>query len=646
MQDIVALLFGAVIIMFFSYERFNRTTYDGGQQLKRLINLLTPDKMRARRVVLNAYLAYAFTLEMIYFFMCAYANMLTIIGAPDFSSADVGADKLPAASTEPAAAIVESFGKASEQWVQALSSAPDLGQPETFNLGIPPSVSLAIALTIVGLAPSFPVLQRFEDWMRGAAHRLAGIPTRVINVAEDIRRNSLDLAESDPATYGKLLIPWGYWERIAFYPKAADNQLTAPDEFKHDLELIFATNAWILDRKLKLANGRERQRFGQVEEELRRRTEALILQLDEKSGFRSVTRASDQQDRTATTAVLEKGSGAEPQELTRSSWERLAVDVDDLADDLCILLALYIEHEMIEFIEVGEASTSNSGRQQDQAYARLRKFLGPQSTPSHIPSYAMVALLWTYGVTLFITFLWSLFPGNYEIELQLGSPQGVYWRVFTYAFYAVNAYGIPVTVALAIRDGALQSRRWRNVWTAPWTVRLPQSAAVFFLSWMVAVLFSIGIGIWQTAIANGWGVDTTMATQLRLLFEYNAPIPLRGAVLALIIIKILDARLVSGTSETARIRSMSTSLSSAMLAALIMGVSGGFFRYLTSLSSIMNGPLARGSLDDIDRGLIVYSALSTALVGFFVVFCLAEVVLIRDPSVARQKRLRSVAQSG
>jgi hypothetical protein len=48
-QEVFALLFGAFIVVLFSYERFNRTTYDTGTRLERLVALLSPDKMRARR---------------------------------------------------------------------------------------------------------------------------------------------------------------------------------------------------------------------------------------------------------------------------------------------------------------------------------------------------------------------------------------------------------------------------------------------------------------------------------------------------------------------------------------------------------------------------------------------------------------------
>ncbi|WP_132523023.1 hypothetical protein [Rhizobium sp. BK376] len=123
MEDVAALFFGAIIIMFFSYERFNRVTYDGGPQLKRLITILSPDRLRARRVVVNAYLFYALALEVIYFFLCIYAKPLPALGGPNLLSAEVGASKLPTDSSETANSLVNGFDQATDLWVRTLSTS-------------------------------------------------------------------------------------------------------------------------------------------------------------------------------------------------------------------------------------------------------------------------------------------------------------------------------------------------------------------------------------------------------------------------------------------------------------------------------------------------------------------------------------------
>ncbi len=290
MPNLVALLFGAAIVLFYSYGRFNRVTYEGGRQMERLVNLLSPDKLRARRIVMHAYACYALILLIIYFFLCAYAELLPMLGGPDLS---IGASKLPVPSGDAPVAITTGFtpgsNSAASTWMQPLSTIVVPSVVRDFDIGIDASVSLAIALIMVGLAPSFPLLGSFEDWMRSAAHRLAGIPTRVIGASEDLRRKDLAISADSASSLEKntLLIPRSNWERIDHYQAAAKDQLSEPEDFRLDLELIFSVSAWILDRKLKLANAPARERFQKLEEELSKRRDQLVVDLDERSGYGS-----------------------------------------------------------------------------------------------------------------------------------------------------------------------------------------------------------------------------------------------------------------------------------------------------------------------------------------------------------------------
>ncbi|WP_158693544.1 hypothetical protein [Neorhizobium alkalisoli] len=323
------------MVLFFSYERFNRVTYEGGRQLQRLVNLLSPDKLRARRIVLHAYAFYAVTLLLIYFFLCAYAELLPKLGGPDL---EVGASQLPVTPVDAAATSTTGFAPDDARdaipWTQPLSSAAMPAVARAYDIGIDSSVSLTIALIMVGLAPTFPILRSFEDWMRAAAHRLAGIPTRVIAAGEELRRRHLAITfASDGGVLDKpaLLIPRSGWERMACYYAVAKDQVSEPEDFRADLELIFALSAWILDRKLKLGNISVRERFNHLEEELRKRRDQLILALDDRSNY---------EGGKFNEALAPEGSGGQGSlgDRKRASWERLVSDADDLADDLCILL--------------------------------------------------------------------------------------------------------------------------------------------------------------------------------------------------------------------------------------------------------------------------------------------------------------------
>ncbi len=621
MPNLVALLFGAAIVLFYSYERFNRVTYQGGRQLERLVNLLSPDKLRARRIVVHAYAFYALILLLIYFFLCAYAKLLPLVGGPDLA---VGASKLPVLPVDGAASVTTGFtagdDSAAIPWTQPLSSAAVPDVTRNFDIGIDPSISLTIALIMVGLAPTFPILRSFEDWMRGAAHRLAGIPTRVLGAGEDLRRRDLAItAVSNGQKPGNvLLIPQSSRDRMDHYRKAAKkSRLSESEDFRHDLELIFAVSTWILDRKLKLANAPARERFDQLEEVLRKRRDQLILELDDKSAFQ-LGSANETQDAASGD---EQGIG----ERKRVTWERLAKDAQNLADDLCILLALYVEHEIIVTSQtVADEATAH---QHTLAKKELEKFLvdllNPQSSTSYQRSFATMTSLWVLGVVLFVSLFWSLLPGRFEHELAWATAGSVYSRTLIIILYAFNNYCIPMIVTLALRDAAMQSRRWQNMRQAYWTSGLPQAVFLVFVSWAVAAVFAVGLTVWKTGFDTNWTAnEQSLGVVLQRSFEYNAPTAFRGALLALIVVVLLDA----WRAQARSLRLQPTYLSSvtwASCTAVIMALCGGFTRYLTSWAT---KPTAQ-SLDAIDRGLIVYSALFSALIGFFVVFCIAEALL-------------------
>lgn len=641
MTNLVALIFGAVIVLLFSFERFNRTTDETGQKLQRLVDLLSPDKLRSRRVVLNAYVFYAFTFLLIYMFLCAYAELIPALGGPNLS---VGASKLPVpASTEVARATTgftpipskPDIGSALGQ--QTLSSGANAAaKKRAFDIGIDAKVSLAVALMIIGLAPAFPVLQRFESWMRASAHRLAGIPTRVLGIRDDLRAEILSLpndAEDGEAPESTLLIPRSDWKRMSHYRGSTTSLLDAPEDFHNDIALIFAISAWVLKGKLKLGNSHERERFVKLEEALSRRKNSLIHALDEKTAF--LTAAAD----TPATQAKEEGAPGElveAEENRSMSWERLSVEVSDLADDLCTLLALYAEHEIIVSEQHGARGNSVQSPvalQRDLARRKLEEFLkdhlGDHTGPARSRSFGMVTGLWTFAIVMVITLIWSQFPGRFESLLQRGADSGAYWRILTYTFTTFLSFCIPITVALAIRDGGRELRRWRNMrlGLTNWTVFLPQAALVVAVSWAFGTVCILGAALWEAGVARGWDTNTyDVWATLRFSFAYNGPTPLRGATLALVIVVLLDAWRVPYRLKPWE-PDHRTSLIWAAGTALLMALVGGITRYMSSWAGALQAAVPRESLDDIDRGLIAYAAIFSAIIGFSVVFAVSEVLL-------------------
>lgn len=676
MTNLVALLFGVAIVIFFSYERFNRTTDEAGKQLQRLVSLLSPDKLRSRRVVMNAYGFYAATFVLIYLFLCAYAELLPVLGGPALA---VGASSLPD-DVKPAVTGFTPDGPGKDLldtlWTQTLSSYAGSGETRAFDIGIDSSTSLAVALLIVGLAPSFPILQNFEIWMRGAAHRLAGIPTRVLEIRDELRSHALaiDIKPSTEVPDNMLLITRGDWQRLAWYRSQAERELDSPREFFEDLILVFAVSNWIIERKLKLSNPQERERFVELERDLKERRDALIEKLDIKARYAPASAAAHAQNAGAVPA----DALVAPDESKSTNWDRLAIQLGELADDMCILLALYTEHEIITGSQVPETPNKLRGEREDGGRARLipaaamedansetrsahdlasngagdravvaqrelarrqleaflKDHLASAAGPARSRSFTMVSALWAFFVITIVALLWSQFPGRFEQEIQSERTSDPYWRLALYWSTALMAYFIPVAVALAIRSGWRQFRVWPNMRETGWTVRVPQAAFILFASWLLATLCLLATTLWQAGLAVGWQQNAEYAWRtLRWSFQYNAPTPLRGAMLALLVVLLLDSR-QSRTRPLSR-SARATSVIWGLSAALALAVTGGVTRLLSSYAGALQAAIPRESLfDSVDRGLIVYAALYSAIIGFCVVFSISEVLLYQRRPLA------------
>lgn len=610
-SEIFALIFGAFIVVVFSYERFNRITYDTGTRLERLVTLLSPDKLRARRVVIRVWFYYCLCLLTVYAILCVYAEVLPALGGEAF----VGAE---------------------------LSSSGD------DSIGIPPFVSLTSALILTGLAPSVPVLRRFEEWARVTAHRVAGIPTSVLNDTDILRRKAIDLSRGPQDS---LLIAKGDWERRKHYREAAADQVTDPEDFSNDLDVIFAVSSWILDRRLKMESVDIRESFNSIEEELRNRKDIVILGLDERTDFvlgRGATAADPDQPTS-----LDATDPKDDTELKRKSWDRVASDVNKLAEDLCILLALYVEHGLVPHPETENASgatlleraaaaaegTENglrkSIRQHDIALGRLCLFLDDihdAAEPELQPSYAMQAFLWSMSLIAVVTIAWSIWPGQYEIGLRL-SRESVPWieRIGRFTVVMLNGFILPLAIILILRDAAKQSLRWRNIWRVHWTRWMPQIGIALLVSWMLAMLLLVTVSIWMFAFRGELGkIDAW--SNITVMVEREVLVILRGCILGLLVVLLLDghaARLASGRQQT----SWHSSLQWGVVAALAMGSVGAAARALQS--HVAAQKQGRDGLDHIDMGLMFYTTVYSALIGFVVIFFLSEVLMHQ-----RKRRLR------
>ncbi|WP_422049025.1 hypothetical protein [Shimia sp.] len=646
MHDIVALFFGVGIIIAFSHERFNRISYETGKRLDRLVSFLTPDKLRARRQVTYAYFIYTLSLIILYLILCGYAEiLLPLIGGQNLLP-EIGASTLPSeASTspppasdtapEPTTGFAPMESSAIEFWIANLEPTVSSEPVETNSgVNIAPEVSMGLALIMVGLAPSIKALVRVDEWLRMFAHRVAGIPTWVIDTSDALRSNAKVLrffTDSEADNSSEYLISEPERKRVIDLHEKAKPFLGNLDDFILNIEVILVASAWFLDEKLRITGTGDKNRFEEIENELRRRKNELF-------------------------------SNANSPDLSHEGWEAVATAADELASDFCVLIALYDEQDVIHPYDQRPAPTESQRRARD----RLRQFVDVlyknKTEPLMQRRGNNLALFWTLAIVLSWTVAWAvLWPGQAEFNLIWDTlSSDTYRRIRLYSVNAFNTYCIATIVAITFRWVRMTSvaedgqRKWENMrYPNHWTRWLPQALSLFSIAFLVSTALNIAVQLWltetRTPEAEAWRMTfEEFIISIRWRFEYMGPISFRAACLALLVTVLLDARQrlwtdagryeqkqlkrhkssdqMKSNAKTWRELSMLDSLSWVAVGALMMLIITPVMRYLSFLAATQDYPR---DFDHIDAGLMIWATLYAVVLAAAVMFCLSEVLTRR-----------------
>lgn len=528
-----ALFFGAAIIVVFAWEQFNRPSYEKSRELTRLIELLTPSDMRRKTVYWRAYTFYTVILLLVYWILCIYGALLfpvlglEIPGIDMAGGGEVGASAVPTDDAGTKTELVTGFTPDLQQL------SPDVGPAEEADdPGKDPIVPLTVSLTMVGLAPSVPVLQRMEEKVRFAAHRLSGIPTRLVAGSRHLRQQSLGLVREKDETF---LIPQQEWERLERYEDNAVRMLDDPLAFREDMAKIIAFRSWILQEKLQLANFAKRDEVAAVETGVARRIERLLLDLDTLSDFES----------------LPDGSNGRTPEQKRAAWEKAAKEADLICADVCVLLMLYVEHGILS-IEDGDAlgwenppdaSGPDSAQQRYLAQVKLVNYVRYAVFWADRESISLLIWVRAMAAVLLAAFLFGMFFGRDTVtsdDSLVGDSRILIGM--NYLFSAALTYVLALLVAVSYHQSAYQNNAWRNVFRDHWSRWLSQFMAVFALSGFAAVVCVVGYNIYATIASVGLErVVERWQAVLRFAIEYQGPAAMRGPVLAMLVLLTIDA---------------------------------------------------------------------------------------------------------
>ncbi len=467
-EFVTALLFGGGVILVFSFTQFERPTYEPSRELTRLVGFLLPSDLRRPRVFYPAYGFYAGLLLLIYVVMCVF---LTV-------------------------PMLEALGFVFE-------TAPESRQS--------PLVPLVISLAMVGIAPSLPLLQRLEERIRYAAHRLSGIPAQLLHGCRILNARWLGLPEGGPG----YLIPAGDWARLGRYLTHGRPMVHDPDDLARDLVKIVAYRAWFVEQNLVVPPRTPTTRIRHNEAELATRIDQLLLGLD-----------------ALTSAQMQAGDGGPridsgPREL----WQRYKDEANDLAADVCAMIVLYVEHGLLARDD--GATSPEAGA----AWEALETFV--EGSGGWAEEGAVVGALWTRATATVVgvAALWGGVLGNLESAAWMMPPLAA----ATTALSAFLIYSLAIYAALALHDRAVQARRWRNLVTDDWTAWIGPALGPFLIAALAAVVCTVAMNLYWTIASYGLAaVEAKFWQALWAALAFEGPRALLGPILAMGLIGLVD----------------------------------------------------------------------------------------------------------
>ena len=570
----VALAFGAFVVAVFAWEQFNRPSHEASRELNRLIELLTPSRMRRQTVYRRAYIFYAGILLLFYLLFCVYGLILgPLLGVKiaGYEEAQIGASALPA-PVDDVAAPTSGFDQAAidalpQQLSSNTESVSDLDRYQS-----DPRVPLFISMIIVGLAPSAPWLFKAEKKLRFVAHQLSGIPTRLISGAAKLRDTPLHLGTGPEG----MLIPSKDWKRLQHYMAKAE--VDDPDALRDDLEKIVAFRSWVLQQKLPLANFAMRDSLKEIEADIRKAVERLMFTLDTLSDFEGMS--------------AERAEAGDRERL-RAAWEAAARDADQVSADISVLSMLYVEHGVLPTEETAASLGWGADPGPGASDAMKQKALAEQKLTLHLTAAARYIDHENFPVTIWlraaatvvvVSFLFGIVVNLDSVTDGQSLAASRFTLGLTVALQSALTYALALLAAIS-----WQRTGWHNLFENNWARWTPQVFGLAFVSGSAALFCLIGLNVLSAIFAVG--VEPVLAKPVGVILgavAFEGPRALLGLLLAFFVVIIIDA----WRSDTARGRRWLAWLP--WLTAASMLLAGIAIRRWSSLASLEPGDDSAG----------------------------------------------------
>lgn len=624
----LATVFGAVIITVFAWDQFKRPSYEANAELRRVVEVLSAADLRRGAVYRYAYGFYAGILLFIYASVTLSGSLflVRVLGGDEIVEAEPGvrAVDLPQPAELEDAPMVGWAVEAPP--IERTETAP----METAGWEGDPQVPLVLSLMMVGLAPAVPILRRLEEKIRFLAHHFSGIPTRLTYAAQELRIRRLGLASHGEG----LLVADDDWRRLERYARSARG--VRADTLLADVEKIVAFRAWFQDESAGIVRRGRTHSIALFEQDVAERIDRLLLGLDALSDGR------DADDAKAERA----GPGPE------AAWRGFAKEADAIANDVCLLIGLYIEHGLAVSSQVEDASARSSSLGASEAVERARAldlladFVdGVEQVIEQDAAATRLAKLTIVVATVLSAIAGAVVgaagvEGANSVDEGAGGAAGWARLGLTYGVTALLVYGPPV-VYVSQSYQAFDGRRmltrgqiWPNVFRTHWSQWIGRLGAILVVSWILAFLFYGGYGMLAAVIAVGGATVAENFGQVVLYaLLYDGPLCLQGALLGLALIVGFDeARVRGGTPPGGDAPFLWTPLAGS----LAIGLAAALLRALSSQAAAAARPAQAAGAAEARPEFVDFLVEPQALIAAGVAAAVSGAALLAAQGLARR----------
>lgn len=491
----IAFVFGAVLIAFFAFDRFNRRSFEPDSLDYRVLKEVAPMELRARDLMMRAYILYVSALLGIYVALTFFGQIIFELWNP-IATAGFQFDKSPVDFDSPQWPLLVSFGMA-------------------------------------GVLPMIKPLDAVEGSLRRWSHKSVGIP---IKVRENTTRLKRTLTEYLNDQRGALA---GSVDERA--PKWLETHVTdrsAIERAYESRDLVACLLGWMMVERTYWPGTDVRAKLLHLETDAIKEAQVAVEDFDELM--------EQDYDKAPTPTSYSKSLPDQDRLLLHRKrldrhWEQLNERLDRLSDELSAILAVYIERDQ-RYEEISDPNLE-----------KLVRICASRSEIQRGPEFwigsSLVAILIVYALSITFGFH-SLLANVQKTPINILFTAGLETAQIAFLFW------IPVVVASGLRYFERERENWELITIAGLTpTMMTQIFFALVAGGIVAFVGSIGLAaFWSALIApNQDEFKRIFLTNDPSFFGISATLCGVSVIQICLVILATDAKRLSGSLSRRRL---------------------------------------------------------------------------------------------